>query len=99
MEDPVVASDGHTYNRQGIQNWFDTQNISPITRDSFEDNGLRPNIAIRKQVIRWRELHGLHIPSFAATAKAQAGGGVSDPNIKYLVRFHQAAAASFLHQL
>ena len=73
MEDPVVASDGHTYNRQDIQNWLVTQNTSPITREPFEDKILRPNIAIRKQVIRWREMHGLSIPLFAAPAKAQAG--------------------------
>jgi len=76
MEDPVVASDGHTYNRQDIQNWFDSHDTSPLTREPFEDKMLRPNIAIRKQIIRWREKQGLPAPTFADPAKARAGGGV-----------------------
>ena len=75
MEDPVVASDGHTYNRRDIQNWFETHNTSPHTNEPFEHQMLIPNIAIRKQVIAWREKHGLPMPSFAAPAKAQAAGG------------------------
>ena len=69
MDDPVVASDGHTYDRKDIQDWFKTHDISPHTNEPFEDKVLRPNIAIRKLVIAWREKHGLPIPSFAAPAK------------------------------
>jgi hypothetical protein len=75
MEDPVVASDGHTYNRQDIQNWFKTHNTSPHTNEPFEDKVLRPNIAIRRQVIAWREKHGLPVAFCAAPYKAQAAGG------------------------
>ena len=64
--------DGHTYNRHDIQNWFDTHNTS---NEPFEDKVLRPNIAIRKLVIAWREKHGLSIPSFAAPAKTLGAGG------------------------
>ncbi len=77
MEDPVVASDGHTYNRQDIQNWFDTDDTSPHTREPLEDKTLRPNIAIRKQIIRWREKHGLPVPSFAAPAQAVRAVGTA----------------------
>ena len=76
MEDPVLASDGHTYNRQDIQNWFKDHNTSPQTNEPFEDKVLRPNIAIRKQVIRWREMHGIPIPSFASS-RAGGGGGAA----------------------
>jgi hypothetical protein len=75
MEDPVVASDGHTYDRKDIQNWFNTHDISPHTNEPFEHKMLIPNIAIRKQVIAWREKHGLPVPSFGAPARAQAAGG------------------------
>jgi DNA-binding beta-propeller fold protein YncE len=75
MEDPVVASDGHTYDRKDIQNWFKTHDASPHTNEPFEDKVLRPNIAIRKLVVTWREKHGLPVPSFGAPAKAQAVGG------------------------
>jgi hypothetical protein len=77
MEDPVVASDGHTYNRADIENWLKTHDTSPQTSEPVEDKVLRPNIAMRKQIIAWREKHGLPVPSFAAPAKAPAarGGG------------------------
>jgi DNA-binding beta-propeller fold protein YncE len=75
MDDPVVASDGHTYNREDIQKWFKEHDTSPHTNEPFEDKVLRPNLAIRKQIIAWREKHGLPIPSFAAPAKAKASGG------------------------
>jgi hypothetical protein len=83
MEDPVVASDGHTYDRKDIQNWFKTHDISPHTNEPFEDKVLRPNIAIRKLVIAWREKHGLPIPSFAAPTKhlGAGGGGIAAPQI------------------
>ena len=75
MDDPVVASDGHTYNREEIQNWFKHHDVSPLTNEPFEDKVLRPNMDMRKRIIAWREKHGLPVPSFGAPAKAQAAGG------------------------
>ncbi len=72
MEDPVVASDGYTYNREDIQNWFKSHDTSPHTNEPFEDKVLRPNMFVRKQIIAWLEKHGLPIPSFGAPAKPQA---------------------------
>ena len=31
MDDPVVAADGHTYNRKDIEDWFKEHNTSPNT--------------------------------------------------------------------
>ena len=83
MEDPVVASDGHTYDRKDIQNWFKTHDTSPHTNEPFEHKVLIPNIVVRKLVIAWREKHGLPVPSFGAPARAQAagGGGAAAPQI------------------
>jgi hypothetical protein len=75
MDDPVVASDGHTYNREEIQKWFKGHDTSPRTNEPFEHKILIPNMAMRQQIIAWREKHGLPIPSFGAPAKAQASGG------------------------
>ena len=68
MDDPVVASDGHTYNREDIQNWFKHHDTSPHTNEPFEHKNLIPNIAMRKQIIAWREKHGLPVLSFADSA-------------------------------
>ena len=75
MDDPVVASDGFTYNREEIQKWFKGHDTSPRTNEPFEHKILIPNMAMRQQIIAWREKHGLPIPSFGAPAKAQASGG------------------------
>ena len=47
--DPVLASDGHTYERTAIQQWIDTghQN-SPISREPLQINFIKPNIAMRR---------------------------------------------------
>jgi sugar lactone lactonase YvrE len=78
MDDPVVAADGHTYNRVDIENWLKHHNTSPHTNEEFESKALIPNIAMRRQINAWREEHGLPALTFARPAKAQAqaaGGG------------------------
>ena len=82
MDDPVLAPDGHTCDRKDTQDCFTTHDMSPHTNEPFERKMLIPNIAIRKQVIAWREKHGLAVPSFGAAARAQAaGGGGAAPQI------------------
>ena len=78
MDDPVVASDGFTYNREEIQNWFKHHDTSPLTNEPFEHKILIPNIDKRKQIIAWHEKHGLPVPSFAAPAKAQASSSSAE---------------------
>jgi hypothetical protein len=77
MNDPVVAADGHTYNRHDIENWLKQHNTSPHTNEPFEHKLLIPNITVRRQIIAWREQHGLPALSFGQPVKAQAQGGGS----------------------
>jgi hypothetical protein len=49
MEDPVVAMDGHTYERAAIETWFQTSDRSPMTNLAIPPV-LVPNIAIRQQI-------------------------------------------------
>jgi DNA-binding beta-propeller fold protein YncE len=79
MEDPVIASDGFTYNREDIQSWFKSHDKSPHSNEPFEHKNLTPNLLARKMVISWREKHGLPTRSFAApiTAQALCGGSGS----------------------
>jgi hypothetical protein len=46
FEDPVVAEDGHTYNRKDIKEWFKIQQVSPMTRQPI-NTILRPNLLIK----------------------------------------------------
>ena len=55
FRDPVVASDGHTYSREAIENWLEklsAQKVpltSPFTRAELT-TGLFPNLGMRNQV-------------------------------------------------
>lgn len=50
MRKPVVASDGHTYERSAIVRWLTSKNTSPLTLKPMEDQSLRVNHNI-KQII------------------------------------------------
>jgi hypothetical protein len=52
MRDPVIGTDGHTYERSAITAWLGSNAISPITRASMTVAGLTPNIAVRSQIDR-----------------------------------------------
>lgn len=43
MTDPVVASDGITYEREEIQGWMNTSDVSPYTHQAFVSRDLTPN--------------------------------------------------------
>lgn len=47
MCDPVVAQDGHTYERTAIERWFMQSSISPCTNVRIAKT-LTPNYALRK---------------------------------------------------
>jgi len=43
MRDPVVAADGHSYERKAIMRWFKKSNVSPITRAELPHKHVVPN--------------------------------------------------------
>jgi ankyrin repeat protein/CII-binding regulator of phage lambda lysogenization HflD len=51
MQDPVIAQDGHTYERTAIQRWFDIpKRMSPKTGATLLNIKLRPNYAMRSLI-------------------------------------------------
>ncbi|CAF1488943.1 unnamed protein product [Rotaria sordida] len=48
FHDPVIAEDGHTYERQAIREWLQTNKISPLTRQPMSINSLRPNYLVKQ---------------------------------------------------
>ena len=48
MTDPVVAADGHTYERRNITRALQVNGVSPMTNVKLTDRTLTPNIALRK---------------------------------------------------
>jgi ATP-dependent DNA helicase PIF1 len=47
MIDPVICSDGQTYERVNIEKWFQNHNTSPLTNAVLQNKTLIPNIALR----------------------------------------------------
>ncbi|GLC43802.1 hypothetical protein PLESTM_001521000 [Pleodorina starrii] len=61
MEDPVVAADGHSYERAAITRWFAGRQgraTSPMSGAALPHTHLTPNYALRKIIADWRETHG-----------------------------------------
>ena len=55
MIDPVVAADGHTYERNAIASWLEKNNTSPLNGDELPHTNLTPNRAVRSMVQRFVE--------------------------------------------
>jgi len=55
MDDPVVASDGHSYQRDAIETWLEFKGISPKTNLPM-DKRLFPNFSLRSQIEQWNEV-------------------------------------------
>lgn len=50
MVDPVVSSDGHTYERANIEQWFTLSNRSPKTNLPLRNKELFPNLALKETI-------------------------------------------------
>ncbi len=50
MLDPVIGSDGHTYERSAITQWLQNSGTSPITKQPMSLSNLVPNIALRDTI-------------------------------------------------
>lgn len=55
MKDPVIAGDGHVYDRTNIYNWFNQSNStrSPMTNDCMSSNTVFPVIYLQSQIKEW----------------------------------------------
>ena len=56
MNDPVICSDGQTYERSAIQKWLASKNTSPYTILDLDNKVLIPNIALRQAIKAYTEL-------------------------------------------
>jgi hypothetical protein len=65
MEDPVMCSDGHTYERAAIQDWLRKNETSPKMNERLESAMLFPNHNLKAAIAEW------------STTSIQRGGGVS----------------------
>lgn len=54
MTDPVIGTDGHTYERTAITEWLTNHHVSPLTRQPMTLASLNPNFALRGAIERWK---------------------------------------------
>lgn len=47
LKDPVVATDGHTYERAAIERWLTDHQTSPLTNAPLVSKHLVPNLRLR----------------------------------------------------
>ena len=59
MEDAVTASDGHTYSRTAISQWFRIRKSSPMTGLQLNDTSLIPNQETSDAAARWARGDGI----------------------------------------
>jgi Mg-chelatase subunit ChlD len=50
MTNPVIGSDGHTYEKTAIEQWLSVHNVSPLTKAPMNKSQLVPNIALRNTI-------------------------------------------------
>ena len=51
MQEPVLAKDGFTYEKQAIEQWLEKHDTSPMTNATLDSKDLQPNLLV-KQMIR-----------------------------------------------
>lgn len=56
FRDPVLATDGHTYERESIETWFQQKSTSPMTGLQISRN-LVPNQLAKKMVLKYLDEH------------------------------------------
>ena len=54
MIDPVIAQDGHSYERNAIVQWVVQHKTSPMTNQSLTSCVTYPNYNLRSQIAAWR---------------------------------------------
>ena len=50
MVDPVIAADGNTYERKEIEEWLETHDTSPLTRQRLDNQSLTTNRVVKQQI-------------------------------------------------
>eukprot|EP01105_Mastigella_eilhardi_P008978 TRINITY_DN2145_c0_g3_i1.p1 TRINITY_DN2145_c0_g3~~TRINITY_DN2145_c0_g3_i1.p1 ORF type:complete len:819 (-),score=149.10 TRINITY_DN2145_c0_g3_i1:60-2471(-) len=88
MTDPVIDTEGHTYERSAIETWLARGNsTSPMTRSPLSAADLVPNRALKEAIDAWRAAtatatvpaaaaEATSTPATAVTAVPPAEGGV-----------------------
>lgn len=93
MKDPVLATDGYTYEKEAIQQWLRSNTISPMTREPMRFTDCRPNRALRDAIERWeKEKQPTGKPKLPPKTKTRHPRESSPPPAKQEASSYQADA-------
>ena len=56
MEDPVVATDGYSYERASIREWLAGNDTNPMTGERLANKTLTPNRNLKSNIQTWLEM-------------------------------------------
>ncbi|CAN6971660.1 unnamed protein product [Brassica rapa subsp. trilocularis] len=63
MQDPVIIATGQTYEKEGIQKWFDAgHKTCPKTGQTLDHLSLAPNYALKNIILQWCDKNNFKIP-------------------------------------
>lgn len=58
MDDPVIGTDGNSYEREAIVNWLKVKQISPLTNEPMFVGNLKTNRNLRDAIQEWKKNSG-----------------------------------------
>ena len=50
MTEPVIAADGHTYEKAALLDWLQTHNTSPVTGQCLPHARVVPNVLVKNLI-------------------------------------------------
>ena len=75
MSDPVLAADGHSYERRAIKKWFKVSLVSPKTGVTLSHGGTTRNFTLRAAINSFVNQQLKEEGARLASASASASGG------------------------
>lgn len=76
MEEPVVASDGYTYEKKAILEWLNNSKRSPMTNAPFPKTLFIVNMSLKSAIKEWRNTRR-RADGANVSQNNQAGKGLS----------------------
>lgn len=100
LKDPVLAVDGHVYERAAIEQWFRWNSTSPMTGCFLHGTGLLPEEPLRRAVEEFMEWHS-RVGSKASVEvlhpdAAGAAAGQCEPRVHEKLQAEQMRVAQLL---
>lgn len=91
MRDPVLACDGHSYERRNIERWLREKTTSPLTGAQLDLLILIPNHTLRMSIREYVEKHGM---AEQEEELAPAAGGADTTSDGHYFVFPEATAGA-----